>query len=498
MEIDHQFLSIEQLWEQVHREGALRLSAEARDAVAVSRAYLEGKVQEDRQYYGINTGFGSLCNVKIARDELSRLQENLVRSHATGMGEVLSPELVRLMLFLKIRNMSFGYSGVREELIDRLVAVYNAGILPVVYELGSLGASGDLAPLAHLSLVLLGEGEVWYRGQRMPSRAALDQAGIAPLELREKEGLALLNGTQFSSAHAVWCQWHGERLSRLADMVAALSLDAYNGKLAAFSPWVTRIRPHAGAVRSSETVRRWLSDSELADRESEDVQDPYSFRCVPQVHGASADVLEHTRRVIETEINAVTDNPVIVSSEDLIISGGNFHAQPLALALDYMAMALSEYGNISERRSYQLINGARGLPAYLTRYAGLNSGYMITQYTAASIVSQNKQLCTPASVDSIVSSRGQEDHVSMAANAATKAVRVVRNVYRILAIEWMTAAQAMEFRRPSRTGTALESLLAQYRELVPPLEEDRILYEDMDKTVHFLENLELPELGDEI
>jgi len=493
--IDHQFLSMDGLWPVVQGTAAVTLSSEAEEAVSHTRQYLEGKLSDEgAQFYGINTGFGSLCNVRIPREELVTLQENLVRSHATGMGDVVSEEITRLIFFLKIKNMSLGFSGVRTELVRHMISVYNAGILPVIYELGSLGASGDLAPLAHLSLTLIGEGEAWYHGQRIPAGEAMQKAGLTPLELREKEGLALLNGTQFSSAHGVWAQLHGERLSAIADLTAALSLDAYNGKLSAFSPWITRIRPHGGAVRTADRIQTLLRDSSLESRETNEVQDPYSFRCVPQVHGATKDALDHARRVLETEINAVTDNPVIVAPDDQILSGGNFHAQPLALVMDYMALALSEIGNISERRTYQLIHGNRDLPPYLTRYAGLNSGFMIPQYTAASIVSQNKQLATPASVDSIVSSRGQEDHVSMAANSGTKLIRIVKNSYRILAIEWMTAAQAFEFRRPSRTGSVLESYLSAYRDLVEPLERDRILHDDLEKTVRFLESIDLSQV----
>lgn len=492
IKIDHQFLALEELWPIIQASGNVKLSEEAKEAVLHNRLYLEGKIAEEgSQYYGINTGFGSLCNVKIPRADLVALQENLVRSHATGMGDIVSDEIARLILFLKIKNLSFGFSGVRPELILHMINMYNNEVLPVIYELGSLGASGDLAPLAHLGLTILGEGEARYRGERVLSEVALKRSGLSPLTLREKEGLAILNGTQFSCAHAVWSQLHGERIMNIADMIAALSLDAFNGKISAFSPWITRIRPHSGAIASAERVRQLLRGSDLANRESDDVQDPYSFRCIPQVHGASRDALTHTRQVIETEINAVTDNPCIISPDDQIISGGNFHAQPVALALDYQAIALAEIASISERRIFQLIHGQRGLPAYLTRFAGLNSGLMIPQYTAASIVSQNKQLCTPASVDSIVSSRGQEDHVSMAANAGTKAVRVVKNVYRVLAIEWMTAVQAMEFRRPGKTGDVLESHIQQYRKTVPALENDRILYQDLENTVQFLMDMDL-------
>jgi histidine ammonia-lyase len=375
-----------------------------------------------------------------------------------------------------------------------LADLYNNGICPDIRQLGSLGASGDLAPLAHMSLTLLGEGMVRQGGREKTAAAALQSAGLSPMSLHAKEGLALLNGTQFSTGYAVWCQLHGEQLIGLANLTASLSLDVFNGKRAAYSEPVTRVRPHRGAMRTARTIGEVLAGSSLPERESEEVQDPYSFRCVPQVHGATWDALDHTRGVIETEINAVTDNPLVVPRDGVIISAGNFHAQPIALSLDYMAIALAELGNIAERRVFQLIDGQRGLPVYLTRHAGLHSGFMIPQYTAASMVSQNKQLCTPASVDSIVSSRGQEDHVSMAANAGTKAYRVVENVYRILAIEWMTAAMAMEFRRPHKTSPVLEDLLERYRKVVPALDHDRILSEDMERTVDFMKAIDVSEL----
>ena len=395
-------------------------------------------------------------------------------------------------MILKIQSLAYGHSGVREQLVQRLVLFYNEGILPVIYQLGSLGASGDLAPLAHLSLPLIGEGEVWHGGRKRPAADVLLEMGLEPLRLASKEGLALLNGTQFSLAYAVWCLMEAERLARLADCCAALSLDAFDCSMGPFHPSLHAIRPHEGQIRSAEAVRGWLEGSVLMEKEKIHVQDPYAFRCVPQVHGASWGAFQHVRQVILTEVNSVTDNPNIFPREGLILSGGNFHAQPLALALDYLAIALSELGSISERRTYQLISGKRGLPDFLTSDPGLNSGLMIPQYTAASMASQNKQLCTPASVDSIVSSNLQEDHVSMAANAGTKALQVVGNVERILAIEWMTAAQALEFRLPLTTSPRLKVLLEGYRKYVPRLEEDRLLRTDMQATVTFLRGCNIP------
>jgi len=478
---------------QALEDGAqLALTTESRQRIQHCRDYLAEKLKySDELFYGINTGFGSLCNIMISKEETEALQYKLVQSHACGMGEEVPPQIVRLMLLLKIQSLSYGFSGVRLELVERLLEFFNRSILPAVYEQGSLGASGDLAPLAHLSLPLIGLGEVHYRGEKRQAAEVLQSLGLAPLRLQAKEGLALLNGTQFSGAYCGWCLMEAHRLLATANLCAALSVDAFDCRLSPFDERLHAIRPHKGQQQAAASVRQWLEGSALAVRDKYYVQDPYAFRCVPQVHGASWDAISHTERVFLTEANSVTDNPNIFPDSDAILSGGNFHAQPLALVLDYLAIALAELGSISERRTYQLISGTRGLPSFLAVHAGLNSGLMIPQYTAASIVSQNKQLCTPASVDSIVSSNGQEDHVSMAANAATKCCRVVQNLERILAIEWMTAAQALEFRRPSRSSPAIEALLTQYREVVPVLEEDRVLHEDMVRTVEFLRDISL-------
>lgn len=469
----------------------IALSAESKGKVAHCYQYLQNKVSASEQsFYGINTGFGSLCNVKIEKDELEKLQSNLVQSHAFGIGDLVPLEVVRLMLFLKIQNLSFGYSGVRVETLERMVDMYNANVLPVIFQLGSLGASGDLAPLAHLSLPLLGLGEVYDKGIRRPSAEVLAEKGWEPLHLEMKEGLALLNGTQFSLSYGIWACQQGERLSKLADIIAAMSIDAFGCVLSPFDERLHLIRPHAGQLQTAANIRLLLQDSELAKMPKEVVQDPYSFRCVPQVHGASKDSIGYVRSVLEIEMNSVTDNPNIFPDSDAILSGGNFHAQPLALPLDFMAMALAELGSISERRLYQLIGGQRGLPPFLTRNSGLNSGLMIGQYTAASIVSQNKQLCTPASVDSIVSCNGQEDHVSMAANAGTKLYKVVENLERLLAIEFMAAAQGL-YLRGGRTGSGLEKLLGEYRKVVAPIEDDRIFHQDLVQTISFLKTVEL-------
>ncbi|HTN45073.1 MAG TPA: histidine ammonia-lyase [Flavipsychrobacter sp.] len=472
---DHISIDFLQNW----KDNTLEISREASKAIEVNREYLDNILQEGKTFYGINTGFGSLCNVRIENSELSQLQENLVCSHACGMGDEVPQDIVRWMLLLKIHALSKGYSGVRKEIVDRLIAFYNAGIIPVVYELGSLGASGDLAPLAHLSLPLLGKGEVYYEGIKMKAAEALSKADLQPMSLAAKEGLALLNGTQFMSSYAVECLLATQRLLQWVDVIGALSADAFLAKDEPFRHSLHRVRPHKGQIETAHNMLRLLEGSELQQLHKVQVQDPYSFRCIPQVHGASKDVIENIIKIVETEINSVTDNPIVFHDDDAILSGGNFHGQPLALNLDFLAIALAELANISERRTYLLVSGQRDLPPFLAPDAGVNSGFMIAQYTAAAIVSQNKQLCTPASVDSIVSSNGQEDHVSMGANAATKLYRVVKNVQRVLAIELLTAAQALEFRRPKKTSPLLENIVAKVRSEVSFMEKDRVLHDDL-------------------
>lgn len=471
---------------------ALQLSPDARERIAKCRTYLDEKISNAREpLYGINTGFGSLYNRHISPDQLEKLQENLVKSHACGTGPALPEEIVKLMLFLKIQSLAYGYSGVQVTTVERLIDMFNNGVMPVVYEMGSLGASGDLAPLAHLSLPLIGLGEVTVQGCRYAAAEINRRFHWHPVHFRAKEGLALLNGTQFMSAYGVWCAYHGDRLLQLSNTIAALSLDAFDGRREPFLAQVHAIRPQPGQAKVAEDIRRLLEGSQIIGQHKKHVQDPYSFRCIPQVHGASADAIGYVTGIFLTEVNSVTDNPNIFPEEDLIISAGNFHGQPLALALDFLAIALSELGNISERRTYQLISGSRELPNYLVANPGINSGLMIPQYTAAALVSQNKQLCTPASVDSIVSSNGQEDHVSMGANAATKAWRVVNNLYSILAIELITAAQALTFRRPLHTSPYLEDLVNTFRQAVPFIEDDRVLHEDIRRTEEFLKTCDV-------
>ena len=467
---------------------SIEVSSNAKSRVAANRQYLDDILTKGDTYYGINTGFGSLCNVRIADDELAQLQENLVCSHACGMGAEVPEEIVRLMLLLKVHGLSQGYSGIRTEVVQRLAEFYNQGIHPIIYELGSLGASGDLAPLAHLSMPLFGKGWVRYKGEKREAAAVLFEMGMDPMPLAAKEGLALLNGTQFMSSYAVWSMLVAQRLMSWADTISALSADAFGAKSEPFRESIHRVRPHKGQIETADQILKLLAGSPIQREPKQQVQDPYSFRCIPQVHGATKDALRFALEVIETEINSVTDNPIVFADEDAIVSGGNFHGQPLALQLDFMAIALAELANISERRTYLLISGQRGLPPFLAPDAGLNSGFMIAQYTAASIVSQNKGLCMPASVDSIVSSNGQEDHVSMGANAATKLYRVVQNVQRVLAIELLVAAQALEFRRPSKTSRTLEGIYDMVRSKVSFMDKDRILHDDLIAAERMLDN----------
>jgi histidine ammonia-lyase len=485
--ISSEVLSLDMLQEIIAHHKTLALSEEAKINIQKCREYLDKKMaSHDAPIYGINTGFGSLCNVKISNENLSQLQENLVKSHACGTGEEVPHEIVKIMLFLKIQSLSYGNSGVQLVTVERLVDFYNHDILPVIYNQGSLGASGDLAPLAHLSLPLLGEGEVYYEGFRQPAKKVLEKMGWQPIVLQSKEGLALLNGTQFMSSYGCYVLLKAMKYSYLADVISAISLEGFDGRIEPFNELIHYVRPHKGQIVTAKRMTDLLEDSQIIAQEKQHVQDPYSFRCIPQVHGASKDAIDYVKKVFKTEINSVTDNPNIFVGEDVIISGGNFHGQPLALALDFLGIALAELGSISERRTYQLISGLRGLPAFLVSNAGLNSGFMIPQYTAASIASQNKQLATPASVDSIVSSNGQEDHVSMGANAATKCLRIMENLERILAIELMNASQAIEYRRPLQSSAFIEMFLKSYREEVPFVKEDRILHYDIEKSVAFL------------
>jgi histidine ammonia-lyase len=468
----------------------LVLSEQAHRKIAHCRAYLDEKLKNsDTLFYGINTGFGFLQNIAISKHQISELQYNLLQSHACGLGEAVPQAIVKWMLFLKIQSLSYGHSGVQVATVQRLIDFYNHDVLPVVYTQGSLGASGDLSPLSHLSLPLIGLGEVYFKGKKQAASVILEKFGWQPIELQSKEGLALINGTQFMAAYGIYNLLTSQKLLELADLIAALSLDAFDASLQPFHPKIHAIRAQEGQVATAKAVTNHLKGSEIIAKPKIQVQDPYSFRCIPQVHGASKDAIAHCWKVFLQEINSVTDNPNIFPDEDLILSGGNFHGQPLAISFDFICIAMAEIGNISERRTYQLISGQRGLPLFLVKNPGLHSGLMIPQYTAAGIVSENKQLCTPASVDSIVSSNGQEDHVSMGANAATKCLRVLNNVERVLAIELLTAAQALEFRRPLKSSPMIEKFVTKFRKSVPFNEKDRILSIDMQKSIQFIHQI---------
>ncbi len=486
-QISSKHLSIDDVKRIVSEGYKIALSAEAKKRIQDCRDYLDNKMETQKEpIYGVTTGFGSLCNISVGKEELSELQKNLVVSHACGTGERVPLEVVKIILLLKIQSLSYGYSGVQLETVEKLIYMFNENILPVVYQQGSLGASGDLAPLAHLSLPLLNLGEVYIDGEIYDAGEIMEQRGLKPITLKSKEGLALLNGTQFMSGYAVWCMIGAEKISEAADIIGALSLEGFDGRVEPFNEAVHIIRPHQGQLRTAARISELLKGSEIIRRKKIHVQDPYSFRCMPQVHGASKDTIEYVKSVITTEINSATDNPNVIPEKDLIVSAGNFHGQPLALVMDFLAIAVAELGSISGQRTYQLISGKRELPPFLVANPGLNSGFMIPQYTAASIVSQSKQLCTPASVDSIESSQGQEDHVSMGANAATKLYKVIENTFRVLGIELFNAAQSLDFRRPLKTSAQLEHLYAEYRKHVPFVENDTVMYLLIAKSVEFV------------
>jgi histidine ammonia-lyase len=487
--LDKNPLSFQQVKNLLAFEQKVSITFDAHQRITACRNYLDKKLGEGNElFYGINTGFGYLQNVKIDNTQLQELQVNLIKSHACGLGEEVPAPIVRLMIMLKIKSLSYGNSGVQIDTVKRLTDMYNNDVLPVIYTQGSLGASGDLAPLSHLSLPLFGLGEVYCKGEKMQAAEALKQFNWDPIRLQSKEGLALINGTQFMSAYGMHNLVQCDRLLQWADIIAAISFDAFDCTPEPLHEKIHSIRSHSGQVATAAALRRLLAGSQITAQQKEQVQDPYSFRCIPQVHGATKDTFDYVLSVFIKEINSVTDNPNIFPEEDLILSGGNFHGQPLALALDFLAIAMSEIANISERRTYQLISGQHQLPMFLVKQPGLHSGFMIPQYTAAGIVSENKQLCTPASVDSISSSNNQEDHVSMGANAATKCKRVVDNVAKVLAIELLTAVQALEFRRPLKSSATIEAIVQAFRKEVTFNEADRILHTDMMKAIAFISN----------
>ena len=486
-QISAEHLTIERIDEIIRNGYKIELSEDARNRIVRCRKYLDEKIKrENEPIYGVTTGFGSLCKVSIEADQLSELQVNLITSHACGVGDRVPNDIVKIMILLKIQNMSYGYSGCKLDTVERMIDFFNNDVYPVVYMQGSLGASGDLVPLAHLCLPMLGMGEVEYQGQRMSGTELLQKMNWSPIKLASKEGLALLNGTQNMAAFAVWALINAKRLSTWADKISTMSLEAFDGRIDPFIHAVHVLRPHKGQIETADFICRLLEGSELIKQPKVNVQDPYSFRCIPQVHGAVKDTIHYVYSVIDREINSVTDNPIVCEDEDAIISAGNFHGEPIAMPLDFLAIALSELSNISERRIYRLVSGTRGLPSFLVANPGVNSGFMITQYTAAAVVSQNKSLGMPASVDSIPSSQDQEDHVSMGANAATKLYNVVFNTEKVLAIELFNAAQALDFRRPLKSSPAIEAIYEAYRKIVPFLEEDQVMYTHIAHSIEFL------------
>ena len=485
--ISAEHLSIEQIGEIVYGGYKIELSDDAQRRISECRKYLDKKIEESTvPIYGVTTGFGSLCNVSIGSDYLAQLQINLMVSHACGTGDHVPNDIVKIMLLLKIQSLSYGFSGCQLATVNRLIDFFNNDVYPIVYMQGSLGASGDLVPLAHLSLPLVGLGEVEYKGKVLTSVELLKKFKWQPIQLASKEGLALLNGTQNMGAFAVWSLLQSQRLSKWADKIAAMSLDAYYGLTAPFTDAVHQVRPHKGQIATAARMRELLEGSEIIEKPKSYVQDPYSFRCIPQVHGTVKDTIEYVRSVVDVEVNSATDNPTVCPDEDLIISAGNFHGEPIAMPMDFLAIALCELANISERRIYKLVSGTRGLPSFLVANPGVNSGFMIPQYTAASIVSLNKTLSTPSSVDSIPSSQGQEDHVSMGANAAIKLYKVVLNTERVLAIELFNAAQALDFRRPLKSSPAVEAIHAAYRKVVPFIVDDEVMYPHIAQSIEFL------------
>jgi histidine ammonia-lyase len=488
--LDGQSLTLGEFLAVVSGSARAVLDPAARERIRAARGVVERAVASGEAVYGVNTGFGNLADVRIAAGDLATLQERLVLSHAAGMGDPLPEPAVRGMLLLRANTLARGCSGVREQIVDGLLALLDRGVHPVVPSRGSVGASGDLAPLAHLALPLLGRGEAYFEGRRMPARDALSAAGLAPRELAPREGLGLINGTQAMTSLLALALVEARRLAKIADLVGALATDAFRGTDAAFDARVHAVRPHPGQRAAAANLWRLMQGSTIRRSHRDDdvrVQDPYSFRCMPQVHGATRDVLDDVERKLLVEMNAATDNPLVFADGDAMVSGGNFHGQPMALAADFLAIAVAELGAISERRTEKLTNDAfSGLPPFLVADAGLNSGFMMAQVTAAALVSESKTLAHPASVDSIPTSADKEDHVSMGMWAALKAGQVVANVRRVLAIELLAAAQGIDLLRPLTSSAPLEALHAAVRERVPAWDHDREMAPDLAAAEAFL------------
>ncbi|HIA04908.1 MAG TPA: histidine ammonia-lyase [Myxococcales bacterium] len=488
-------LTIEAVVDVAQNKATVTVPDSVVERISATRARIETHLGPGKPlHYGINTGFGALAEVRIDDSQIRQLQHNLVRSHACGVGDPLSEDVVRAIMLLRAQVLALGYSGCRPEVVQQIAAFLNHGIHPVIPKKGSVGASGDLAPLAHLALGLTGEGMVNYNGAEMIAKQALDATGLSPLELRAKEGLCLINGTQAMTGIGTLLLYRAEKLAKSCDLIGAITVEALTDSRTAFDPVIHQLRPHPGQVVSAANLFALLDNSEImASHENCDrVQDPYSLRCMPQVHGATRDSLKYVRQVLEVEINAVTDNP-LVFDDDRILSGGNFHGQPVAIALDLAAIGIAELANISERRIEQLVNPAlnSGLPAFLAPNVGLNSGFMIAQVTAAALVSENKRLAVPASVDSIPSSANREDHVSMGMHSAVKALEVLTNVETVLAIELLCAGQGIDFRRPLRSAPGVEAAHAVLRKYVEKLQDDRILYPDIHLALELLQSTEL-------
>lgn len=483
--------SLEEVIAVAKNPAQAKLSETSKQQIIQSRKNVESIIESGKVVYGINTGFGPLADTLISSDELAQLQYNLLISHAVGVGDFIAKELSKLMMICKVHALARGYSGISLEVVERILFMIEKDCIPCVPEKGSVGASGDLAPLAHLFLPLIGKGKIWQNGKAVDAQEVLHKLGVKALQLKAKEGLALINGTQFIVAHALYGLDKMQRLLKLADICGAMSLEAFMGSSKPFQSELHAIRPFRGTQEVAKHLRELLEGSEInASHEScERVQDPYSIRCMPQVHGASRNAFYHLKELAETELNSVTDNPVVVSESEAI-SGGNFHGQPLAMALDYGCVAVSELGNISDRRQYLLLEGKYGLPRLLTKSPGLNSGFMIPQYASAALTTENKTLCFPASADSIPTSLGQEDHVSMGSISGRKFNQIIENVEKILAIELMYACQGIDFRRPLQSSPKLEAIHAQVRERVPHLEEDRLIGEEIEKIIDLVRDFE--------
>lgn len=467
------------------------INEEAKNKMRLCRQKVETMASSNKTVYGINTGFGPLCDVQITPDETNKLQENLLITHAVGVGKPIDKALSKIMMICKVHALCQGFSGVRLELIERIIYFIENDLIPVVPEQGSVGASGDLAPLSHLFLPLLGEGEFWVEDNIVDSKVVLKNHNLKPIKLKAKEGLGLINGTQFILAHTIVGLKKMAYLLDLADLSGAMTLEGFQGSAAPFNEKLHNIRPFKGNLKVAERIRMFLKDSQNVENhfECERVQDPYSIRCIPQVHGASRNAYNHLNELAEIEMNSVTDNPIILSETEAI-SGGNFHGQPLAMALDYASIAASELGNIADRRCFLLLEGKYGLPRLLTKAGGLNSGFMIPQYTTAALVTENKSLCFPPSADSIPTSLGQEDHVSMGSISGRKLNQILENIEKVLAIELMYATQALEFRRPNTFSKTVEENYKIMRSKVAKLEDDRVLKDDINTLITMVKNQE--------